>query len=158
MAFPMRIRLYRAAPGRLLAGALLLATATSQADTPSGTAVLSVRLVDLRNDKGQIGCGLWASDRGFPKDRNVALQTKWCPIANKESLCHFDPIPAATYAVACFHDEDNNGILNTGLFGIPTEGVVASNQAKGFMGPPSFKDAKFWFPGTPAELRLKMRY
>jgi uncharacterized protein (DUF2141 family) len=142
----------------LLAGALLLGTGTSQADPPPVTAVLSVRLVDLRNNNGQIGCGLWASEKGFPKDRSAALQTKWCPIANKESLCSFDPIPAGTYAVACFHDENNNGILDTGLFGIPTEGVVASNHAKGFMGPPSFKDAKFSFPGTATELRLKMGY
>ena len=48
--------------------------------------------------------------------------------------------------------------MDTGLFGIPTEGVVASNHAKGVMGPPSFKDAKFWFPGVATELRLKMGY
>jgi uncharacterized protein (DUF2141 family) len=124
---------------RLLAGALLLSTGRSQADPPPVTAALAVRLVDLRNNNGQIGCGLWASEKGFPKDRSVALQTKWCRIANQESLCSFDPIAAGTYAVACFHDENSNGILDTGLFGIPTEGVVASNHARGFMGPPSFK-------------------
>lgn len=151
-------RLLRSAPGRFLAGALLLGTGRSEADTPLATAVLSVRLVDLRNDKGQIGCGLWASEKGFPKDRSVALQAKWCSIANKESSCNFHPIPAGTYAVACFHDENNDRTLNTEVFGIPTEGVVASNHAKGFMGPPSFKDAKLWFPGTATQYRLKMGY
>ena len=37
--------------------------------------------------------------------------------------CSFDPIPAGTYAVACFHDENKNGKCDTGLFGIPTEGT-----------------------------------
>ncbi len=96
--------------------------------------------------------------QGLPKDRSAAAQTKWCAIANKESLCSFDPMPAGTYAVACFHDENDNRKLDTGLFGIPTEGVVASNHAEGIMGPPSFGDAKFSFTGAATELRLKMAY
>src|SRR5271169_4158927 len=63
-----------------------------------------------------------------------------------------------SYAVACFHDENRNGKLDTGLFGIPTEGWVVSNRATGGLGAPSFKDAKFSFPGTATELRLGMRY
>jgi hypothetical protein len=35
---------------------------------------------------------------------------------------------------------------------------LASNQAKGFMGPPSFEKAKFAFSGDPTELRLHMGY
>jgi uncharacterized protein (DUF2141 family) len=119
--------------------------------------VLSVRLA-LRNSNGQVGCLLFGSEKGYPSDPNAALQRKWCAITSSESLCSFDPIPAGTYAFACFHDENKNGKLDTGLFGIPTEGTVASNNAKGFMGAPSFKDAKFAFTGSPTELRLKMGY
>jgi uncharacterized protein (DUF2141 family) len=122
------------------------------------TGALSVRLLELRNNNGQIACGLWLSETGFPKDRRMAAQAKWCRIANRESLCTFDPVASGTYAVACFHDENNNGILDTGLLGIPTEGVVASRNAKGFMGPPRFNDAKFTFAGNATELRLKMGY
>jgi uncharacterized protein (DUF2141 family) len=143
--------------GRLLATALLLAATSSRADATT-TAVLSVRLVQLRSNSGRIGCALFNTERGFPKDRSAAIQTKWCPIANQESSCSFDPIPAGTYAVACFHDENGNGKMDTGIFGIPTEGVVASNHAKGFMGPPSFKDAKFSLPGAATQLRLRMGY
>jgi len=63
-----------------------------------------------------------------------------------------------TYAVACFHDENKNGVLDTGLFGIPSEGIVSSNHAKGFMGPPKFEDAKLSFSGRATELRLKIGY
>jgi uncharacterized protein (DUF2141 family) len=142
---------------RLLAIALLLFATTSRAEAPA-TGVLTVRVVQLRSNRGAIGCALFNGEHGFPKDRTVALQTRWCPIANQESSCSFDPIPAGTYAVACFHDENGNRKMDTGLFGVPTEGVVVSNHAKGFMGPPSFKDAKFAFAGTATELRLKMGY
>jgi uncharacterized protein (DUF2141 family) len=143
----------------LVAGALLLFGAgPSEADPPPPTAVLSARLLELRSNAGKIGCMLFASEKGFPKDPGAAAQIKWCSIANKESSCSFDPIAAGTYAVACFHDENGNGKMDTGFLGIPKEGVVVSNNAKGFMGPPSFKDAKVAFAGVATELRLKMGY
>ena len=135
--------------------ALSLGTLAAMADAPAG--VLTMR-VSLRNNSGQVGCELFASEKGFPKDPNAALQKRWCPIAGSASVCSFDPIPSGTYAVVCFHDENKNGKLDTGLLGVPTEGTVASNNAKGFMGPPSFKDAKFAFAGAPTELRLAMNY
>jgi uncharacterized protein (DUF2141 family) len=138
-----------------IAASLSLFVLSAAADTPAG--VLTVRL-GLRNGNGQVGCMLFASEKGFPKDPNTAVQKKWCPIASAESVCSFDPVPAGTYAVACFHDENRNGKLDTGLFGIPTEGTAASNNAKGFMGPPSFKDAKFALSGSRTELHLTMNY
>ncbi|MEN8835700.1 MAG: DUF2141 domain-containing protein [Polaribacter sp.] len=42
-----------------------------------------------------------------------------------------------------FYDENNNGKMDTKLFGVPKEPYGFSNNAKGFMGPPSFEEAKF---------------
>jgi uncharacterized protein (DUF2141 family) len=131
--------------------------ALSAGADPPATGVLTMRLA-LKNSNGQVGCSLYNSEKGFPKDPSAALQLEWCPITNAESVCAFDPIPAGTYAVACFHDENKNGKLDTGLFGIPKEGTVASNNAKGTMGPPSFRDAKFSFSAAATELRLRMNY
>ncbi len=136
--------------------ATLFVTLAAHADPP--TAILSVKVTNLRSDNGQLGCMLYDAERGFPKDPNAAAQKRWCTIANRTSTCAFAPVPAGTYAVACFHDENKNGKLDTGLFGIPSEGTVVSNHAKGFMGPPSFKDAKFSFSGAATELQLRMSY
>ncbi len=140
-----------------IVGVAVLCTTYARADTPPAAA-LSVRLVGLRNDHGRSGCVLFDSEKGFPNDSSAALQRIWCPIGGSESICRFDPISAGTYAVACFHDENGNGKCDTGLFGIPTEGTVVSNHAKGFMGPPSFKDARFSLLARPSELRLRMGY
>ena len=136
---------------------LLLIASTSLAD-PSAPAVLTVRVSKLWSNDGQVGCSLYNSAKGFPTDSSAALQRRWCAISNKTSACAFDPIPAGTYAVACFHDENKNGKLDTGLFGIPTEGTVVSNHAKGFMGPPSFDKAKFTFAGSATTMDLRMGY
>jgi uncharacterized protein (DUF2141 family) len=137
--------------------AILLAAWVCLADPPAAAA-LRIRVTSLRSNNGQIGCMIYNSPKGFPADSTASLQRLWCPIANAASTCTFDPIPAGIYAVACFHDENNNGKCDTGLFGIPTEGTVVSNHAKGFMGPPSFDKAKFSFSGVASELRLRMGY
>jgi uncharacterized protein (DUF2141 family) len=147
----------RSSRAGLLGLAVTLVTSLSLAD-PTPTGVLSVHVANLRSNNGQVGCTIYGSSRGFPTDSSAALQRLWCPIASATSACRFDSLPAGTYAVACFHDENANGKLDTGLFGIPTEGTVASNQAKGFMGPPSFEKAKFAFSGIASELQLRMGY
>lgn len=53
-------------------------------------------MAPLRSDQGSIGCALFNGERGFSKDRSAAIQTKWCAIANQESVCRFDPTPAGT--------------------------------------------------------------
>ena len=143
--------------GGVAAATLLLGVAPTAAEAPA-LGVLTMRLTGLRSNNGQVGCTIYASARGFPTDSSAALQRRWCPIASATSTCAFDAIPAGIYAVACFHDENKNGKLDTGLFGVPTEGTVASNNAKGFMGPPSFDKAKFSFPGTATEMKLAMGY
>jgi uncharacterized protein (DUF2141 family) len=143
--------------GMAVAAAVLLAILPSSADAPA-TGGLTVKITSLRSNNGQVGCMIYSSAKGFPKDSSAALQRRWCPITNAASTCAFDPIPAGTYAVACFHDENKNGKLDTGLLGIPTEGTVASNHAKGFMGPPSFDNAKFSFAAVATTLDLRMGY
>lgn len=136
--------------------ATVLASATSVADTPA-SGVLTVRL-SLRSNDGQVGCALYKSADGFPTDPSKAVQMRWCSIKDKSSTCAFDPIPAGTYAVACFHDENGNGKLDKNFLGIPKEGMVVSNYAKGFMGPPPFDKAKFSFSGAASALALRMGY
>jgi uncharacterized protein (DUF2141 family) len=139
------------------AATALLATSTSVADPPPA-AILTVRVAGLRSNRGQVGCMIYSGAKGFPTDSSAALQRLWCPIVTAAATCAFAPIPAGTYAVACFHDENKNGKLDTGLFGVPAEGTVASNHAKGFMGPPSFDKAKFSFSGAASDLALRMAY
>ena len=42
-----------------------------------------------------------------------------------------------------FHDENENGELDTGFLGIPKEDYAFSNNASGVFGPPSYDKAKF---------------
>lgn len=57
------------------------------------------------------------------------------------AIARFSGVPAGTYAVVSFQDVNNDGRLNFGMMGEPTEPWGYSREARGVMGPPSFKDA-----------------
>lgn len=101
---------------------------------------IKVDIVGLKNNKGQVLIGLYNSENHFLKKvykGNVAL------IKNAKATFTFENLPAGEYAISVFHDENSNGKLDTNFMGIPKEAYAASNDAKGFMGPPKYKDAKF---------------
>jgi uncharacterized protein (DUF2141 family) len=52
-------------------------------------------------------------------------------------------LPEGEYAISVYHDANDNNKLDTGIFGIPSEGYGFSNNVKGFMGPPSYEKTKF---------------
>ncbi|GLP96421.1 DUF2141 domain-containing protein [Paraferrimonas sedimenticola] len=54
-------------------------------------------------------------------------------------------LPHGEYAIYAYQDSDGDNELDTNWIGIPKEPVGVSNNAKGSMGPPKYKDAKFSF-------------
>ena len=129
----------------LLALAPLL-SATVHADPPTdppNVAEISVQIVGFRNDNGVVRVALFNGAAGFPSDPSKAWRTRVLPIANQRATTTFPGVAPGVYALSVIHDENNNGKLDVNLLGIPTEGVGASNNAKGSFGPPSFDAAKF---------------
>jgi uncharacterized protein (DUF2141 family) len=120
--------------------------------------VIHVEVVGMRNEKGQVSCALYSAADGFPKEGQKAIQHTTSPISDKKASCEFQGIATGTYAVSVFHDENSNGRLDTNFLGIPREGVGASNDAKGHMGPPKFNAAAFQFAGGRISLKITIHY
>ena len=64
-------------------------------------------------------------------------------IKEKRATIIFKNIDAGEYAVSFIHDENKNNKMDTNFFGIPKEDYGCSNNAKSFLGPPKYEDAKF---------------
>ena len=112
----------------------------------------------LRNDHGRVVCALFQSADGFPKASGKAVAHVSAAISNRQAVCEFQGVAAGVYAISAFHDANANGTLDTGLLGIPREGVGASNDAKGRFGPPKFDAAKFRFAGGRMEMKITIQY
>jgi len=141
-----------------LAGALVAAFGVSaQAPAPSEN-VIHVEISGLRNDKGQMLCALFSSADAFPKKADKAVARLTVKIAERQATCDFSGVAAGTYAVSVVHDENSNGKLDTNFIGMPREGVGASNDAKGHMGPPKFGAASFRYEGGRLELKIHVNY
>jgi len=125
---------------------------------PSQANLIHVEIGALRNDKGKVLCALFASSDGFPKESQKAVAHATSAISDKKAVCEFPGIAAGRYAISAFHDENSNGRLDTNFIGMPREGVGASNDAKGHMGPPKFPAAAFQFAGGRLELKITITY
>lgn len=101
---------------------------------------LTVAVSGIKNNEGTLKVGLYNSEKAFLK---TAYQSFSSEIKNNKAIITFTNLPAGEYAVSVFHDENNNQKLDKNIMGIPSEDYAASNNAKGFMGPPTYTDAKF---------------
>jgi uncharacterized protein (DUF2141 family) len=106
-----------------------------------------------RNDAGLVRCGLFTQS-GWLKD---ALRASIVKVHGKRALCVFRDVPAGSYGISAFHDENNDGKLDTNLVGYPTEEYCASNNARNLLSAPSFRDARFEYRGGTARLRAMMK-
>ena len=126
------------------------------ADPPAaGGATLTVQVEGLKDDRGKVHASLYASEDGFPTRPEKAFRQVDVKIEGGRARVVFEGIPPGGYAVAAYHDENGDGKLDTGFLGIPSEGLASSNDAKGFMGPPSFEKARVEV--GPGETRITVR-
>lgn len=70
----------------------------------------------------------------------------------------FTAIAPGTYAVSVLHDENEDGQLNTGTFGIPTEGFGFSQNPDIRTGAPDFSEAAIVVVGTKATTQVELIY
>lgn len=101
---------------------------------------LTVEMSGFKTNDGIVRVGLYNSEETFLKKTVKSLPIE---IKDGKAKAIFAGIDKGEYAVSIYHDENNNGMLDRNVMGIPTEGYASSNDAKGFMGPPAYSDAKF---------------
>lgn len=121
---------------------------------------LSIALAGVKSEQGQLVVRVynnkkhWLSDKADEifKQQSFPLQGQVKDASVQLSL----ELPAGDYAISLFQDLDSNSELKSNWIGIPKEPVATSNNAKGSMGPPSYKDALFKVADQPVEQQLNL--
>lgn len=132
---------------------------------PSGTvraadgssAVLTVVIEEIRSPDGRVHVGVWSDAEGFGKhDRRVAGTS--APVNGPSQTLVIRGLQPGSYALAAFHDENDNGEFDRTWVGLPDEGLGFSNGAWiTIFGAPSFDSAaiELRHPSTRAVITLR---
>ena len=113
---------------------------------------LTVR-VDNIKEAGEIHIAIYDNAEAFEADRGEkggaapGITQGTIEMVEPGSVIYRYELPPGTYAIGIFHDANLNNQLDNYFFGIPREQYGFSNNARGFMGPPSFEDAAFSVEG-----------
>ena len=119
---------------------------------------LTLNIAGLKSQKGQICFSLFDSSKGFPGDKQKALQAKCVKIKDASVPLNVGSVKAGSYAVAMFHDVNGDETLNRNSFGIPTEGFGFSGNPRVITGPPKFNDSAVIVAGTNTNIDIQLQY
>lgn len=101
---------------------------------------ITINFKGMKSDKGNLYVALYNKPDNFLKKPLKGFMVK---VVDKKATLTLKDISTGIYAVSAFHDENENKKMDTNFFGIPKEPTGMSNDAKAFMGPPKYEDAKF---------------
>ncbi len=113
---------------------LLSAAAASAAD-------LTVRIDGVRTQVGQLMLSLVDSSAGWDNKAKPVAARQVAADAETIELV-FPDLAAGDYALMVFHDENDNGKLDSNLIGMPVEGYGFSNNPQ-VMRKPTWDESRF---------------
>lgn len=115
----------------------------AQERKPMEQQTLLIVVDGIEEIKGNLMVGLYNSSASHMKKTVYGFKVA---VTDVTMEIEADGIKNGEYSIAVYHDTNDNRKMDSGLFGIPTEKYGFSNNAKGFMGAPSFENSKIEFP------------
>ncbi|EKK00200.1 hypothetical protein RBSH_04536 [Rhodopirellula baltica SH28] len=122
------------------------------------TGQIMIRVIGAIPGDALVWLAIYNAETSFnnPENALVAAQVPVQPNGVAACTIPIDQLPTR-FAIAAFHDTDNDGALSRNQFGIPAERYGFSNDARGKFGPPAFDDAVIDRPAngeTPIEIQI----
>lgn len=132
--------------------AALFVVGTSVAELAMA-APIEVEVSGVPEIAGQIMVAVYDSEANFRKQPVVSLKK---PSKVGKMVISLGDLPAGEYAVLLYHDQNDNGKLDTALFGVPTEPWGGSTNGKFLMGAPDWKDTRFSHQDAPTHVKISV--
>lgn len=113
---------------------------------PEGTTTIHLTLSGMNPAEQYILFALYDRAEGFPTECSGSNVVQWGRVAvtDYRMTVVLRAVEPGRYAIAAFHDQNNNLAIDRRRLGIPTEPWGVSNNVRGRMGPPSFDAAAFY--------------
>ncbi|GAB4210578.1 MAG: DUF2141 domain-containing protein [Synechococcales cyanobacterium] len=136
---------------------LLLVVFSHAAAQPVRDPVLTVQIEELRRVEGLLCLAVFSGEEGFP-DRIDQARWSQCQEVSDVAMAVSIPITYGSYAITVFHDENSNGEMDTGTFGIPKEGFGFSSNPKIRFAQPTYSESRIAFTPDQPQTTVRMRY
>lgn len=137
---------------RFLSLVTLIAMGVAGTAVSASAADLSFGVTGQQPAGGKLRAALFADSASF-----LGTPLKTAEVAASDPVVVFRDLPAGTYAVTVYQDNNGNNKLDRGLFNIPTEPYGFSRDARGDGGPPKFRDAQVELREPSAKFSVKLR-
>ena len=124
----------------------------------STNSLIKVEIEGLQEAKGQICYSLFNRDKGFSDNKDNILRAECLTIKEQLPVLTIDNLHRGTYALALFHDLNQDEELNRNFLGIPQEGFGFSQNPEITTSPPSFKESAISIVETETTLQVQLRY
>jgi uncharacterized protein (DUF2141 family) len=122
----------------------VLAPLTPAAAQPT---CVKAKISGFRAGTGKLYISIYDSQEAFLKIGKETA-TNVVTVSRKDTVVEtcFSGLAPGWYAIALYHDEDDNKKMNSGLFGIPLEPYGLSNNFRPKFSYPRFEQCKFYVP------------
>lgn len=121
----------------------------------SGTAI--IRVLGAANDNGTMKVAIYGAESTFERPADAVFASVE-PIASGQV---YVPVPLNALpekiAIAVFHDENDDGVLNKNAIGFPSERYGFSRNARGLTGPPTWAQTVIPRPRDDATIEIFVR-
>ncbi len=118
---------------------------------------LTLKINALQEARGCLRIAIFNREEDFLQI-NKAVYLKVLEVNDLEPIeYHIEELRQGEYAIAIFHDLNNNGRLDTNFLGVPQEPYAFSNNAGKKWKKPSFHDAKIPLNAASAIVELQLK-
>jgi uncharacterized protein (DUF2141 family) len=118
---------------------------------------IDLQVLGAKSDKGVLRILIFDSKNGYPDQVELAVRSFSLPLSGRKCKIKISNLKHGKYAIAVFHDEDENGSINTNPFGFPIEKYGFSNNAKAYFGPPDYEKTVFELKDDPRSIVINLR-
>ncbi|TWB41131.1 DUF2141 domain-containing protein [Nitrospirillum pindoramense] len=124
----------------------------------SGQVRLRISVTGMRSAQGNVTITVYPDDAAHFLDGAYKVARQILPVTLPMTEACIVVPQAGHYAVALFHDENDNGHFDTTMLGIPAEGYGFSNNPTLYLGPPDLSKVRIPAQAGDNPVSVLMKY
>lgn len=127
-------------------------------DHSATVGIIQLTLQNIEREQGTIRLAVYNNKADFEAQSNEVYGKEISNFSGKEKYTELPDLAHGQYAIAVYHDLNNNQKLDKNLMGIPTEPYAFSNNPKVKWSPPTFEESKFQLQGKHLKMQIHLQF